>query len=202
MHDYRWQAWVDRPTGVAGSHETSLFHDKCMPTRHVVESFIGYPEWLASPRVSFGFLQARPCFDGGADVKLFGIWSVLRFGRHRLSRTERRIKTERWTEETVTIPMLGGFMVGHPARGSLLFSVMQSQTGVHKLETQIVHGYNPALCGRPPVSRIRASSYRCTQSLLHAYVMWRFHNRVASKAECESGRTSRLRGRHNPRRNR
>ncbi len=44
-----------------------------------------------------------------------------------------------------------------------------------RLETRVID-YKPALAGFPPVGRMRKSFYSSTQRLLHAYVMWRFHN--------------------------
>ncbi len=46
---------------------------------------------------------------------------------------------------------------------------------VLRLETRVID-YRPALAGFPPVGKMRKSLYTSTQRLLHAYVMWRFHN--------------------------
>jgi len=44
-----------------------------------------------------------------------------------------------------------------------------------QMETRVVD-YRPSIAGMPPIGNVRRFLYRHTQSYLHAYVMWKFHN--------------------------
>lgn len=47
-----------------------------------------------------------------------------------------------------------------------------------RIESSISDGYCPAISGGAPVNAIRKVAYLSSQSLVHAYVMWRFHGKV------------------------
>lgn len=51
----------------------------------------------------------------------------------------------------------------------------QNEDDVIQIETRVVD-YSPSIAGRPPIGNVRRFLYRHSQSYLHAYVMWRFHN--------------------------
>ena len=54
-----------------------------------------------------------------------------------------------------------------------------------RLESCICDGYHPAIAGAVPVNPIRKAAYLSSQSLIHAYVMWRFHGMVLTECETE-----------------
>lgn len=108
---------------------------------------------------------------------------------------------------TVKIPITGGLLAYYPALncsqkkkrsssrlqqhcGCLRFSLVKEQeqkkgakfneyvsSSTFSLVTEIADWYHPTISGPAPVSWIRKWTYRSTQSLFHAYVMWRFHHR-------------------------
>ena len=47
-----------------------------------------------------------------------------------------------------------------------------------RIESSICDGYCPAISGDAPVNPTRKVAYLSSQSLVHAYVMWRFHREV------------------------
>ena len=47
-----------------------------------------------------------------------------------------------------------------------------------RIESSICGGYCPAISGGAPVNALRKVAYLSSQSLVHAYVMWRFHGKV------------------------
>ena len=47
-----------------------------------------------------------------------------------------------------------------------------------RIESSTCDGYCPAISGDAPVNPIRKVAYLSSQSLVHAYVMWRFHRKV------------------------
>mmetsp|Transcript_6327 Transcript_6327/g.14286 ORF Transcript_6327/g.14286 Transcript_6327/m.14286 type:complete len:236 (+) Transcript_6327:771-1478(+) len=181
--DFRWKAWIDTKTGIAESWEKSSFRPAPVnlsrpKEREVCQRvFTEYPDWLAKPRVTFGLLRTKPIKDSTC-VSLFGRWNVLRFGKYRLSTITRR---GREVKTTILLPMVGGFMTlpHKDGCGVLEFSLVQRNDET-RMETKIAKGYRPALAGRAPVHPLRAFTYRRTQSLLHAYIMWRFHKHCYS----------------------
>eukprot|EP00978_Attheya_sp_CCMP212_P023949 scaffold74372_cov57-Attheya_sp.AAC.3 len=106
--------------------------------------------------------------------------------------------TAKITEYRVDIPVIGGLMAyskknPNMPRGSLRFSLEQectpnnttteNNTAAHdiRMVTSITNGYHPSISGPAPVGFVRYCTYKSTQSLVHAYVMWRFHKRCASE---------------------
>eukprot|EP00550_Attheya_septentrionalis_P002088 CAMPEP_0198291776 /NCGR_PEP_ID=MMETSP1449-20131203/9190_1 /TAXON_ID=420275 /ORGANISM="Attheya septentrionalis, Strain CCMP2084" /LENGTH=246 /DNA_ID=CAMNT_0043990457 /DNA_START=382 /DNA_END=1119 /DNA_ORIENTATION=- len=97
--------------------------------------------------------------------------------------------TAKITEYRVDIPVIGGVMAyskknPNMPRGSLRFSLekectpntttTQNNTAAHdiRMVTSITNGYHPSISGPAPVGFVRYSTYKSTQSLVHAYVMW------------------------------
>jgi hypothetical protein len=149
----------------------------------LVESIFGrYPSWLANWRVTFGCLRAIPVVERGESKDIvvrdavFGV-ALLSFGQSqfRVTKTNRNNK-----EYNMVIPIVGGLLAlssSKGRRGALSFSLFQrNDDSSLRLETSIVDGYRPAIAGAAPVKSFRAGFYRSTQSLFHAYIMWRFHH--------------------------
>lgn len=190
---FRWIASIDRTTGIAASRETSILPASCnlrrafdssrAPSKLVEDMFRQYPTWLAGWRVTFGCLRATPVNEEARHKQeipirdaLFGVTLLSFDGQGKLQR--RRVK--RQTEYNMVIPIVGGLMTLPTPKGScggLSFSLItNTDRDMLTLETSIVGGYRPTIVGPAPVSRFRASVYRSTQSLVHAYIMWRFHH--------------------------
>jgi hypothetical protein len=202
-------ALIDRGTGIATSCEISRVPLSCPLHRAIAaggeeaaklaeDLFGGYPSWLASWPVSWGCLRAIPI--PGETKKchktialrdpIFGK-TVLLFGPGCFSVRERRRHIgRRATEYTMTLPFVGGFLARPSPEGtygSLLFSLVSDKRdkgdSILVLDTAIAD-YRPALAGsKLPISRMRAGIYRSTQSLLHAYVMWKFHHYCYNASE-------------------
>ena len=106
--------------------------------------------------------------------------------------------TRKITEYRVDIPVIGGLLAYSKKNpkmpcGSLRFSFENECTPntttpntPHdiRMVTSITNGYHPSISGPAPVGFVRYCTYKSTQSLVHAYVMWRFHKRCASKGVC------------------
>mmetsp|Transcript_18995 Transcript_18995/g.31503 ORF Transcript_18995/g.31503 Transcript_18995/m.31503 type:complete len:201 (+) Transcript_18995:16-618(+) len=164
---YRWAASIDRSTGIAQSCESSRVPatSRLSQQPSVEDVFSLYPQWLSTFRISMGLLTTKKQADGSTSLqdRLFGL-HLLEFGKHKCT-----------DANTVLIPINGGILArSDDGRnyGGLSFSLRQEG---EIMETAIYHGYRPTIAGKAPVSCVRAWTYRSTQSLLHAYVMWRFH---------------------------
>jgi hypothetical protein len=147
--------------------------------------------WLCQGRITLGILKAEP-FSYGENQKgihmqdrIFGI-NVLSFGQPTTTSSlglhdrQRRNQSSSSKSITTIIPIVGGCMArrrkpGGSYSGSLTFVLEQSSLDTYRIETGITNDYRPSLAGPPPVSSVRGWFYQSTQSLLHAYVMWRFH---------------------------
>jgi hypothetical protein len=179
---FHWSASVDRKTGVAQSQEVSYpsrlrrckdrhgddSYDDTKMKRMMIQCFLDYPRWLCKGSVTLGLLRAVPCRaaangrnandDAVWDLQLTGIGtSMLALGK----------PTRR--SNVVQFPFQGGLLVAQN-QGCLRFAV--TDHGV--IETNVVD-YRPRLLSNPPVHALRAVVYQRTQTLVHAYVMWRFH---------------------------
>jgi hypothetical protein len=198
---FKWTASIDRATGIATSREISRVPLAC-PLHRAISSggeaaklakdlFGGYPSWLAVWPVSQGCLRAIPITGETKNYHktialrdpIFGK-TVLLFGPGRFSvRGRRRRVGPKTTEYTMTLPLVGGFLARlspEGTYGSLLFTLISEKRdngdSFFVLDTAIAD-YRPALAGSTlPISRVGAGIYRSSQSLLHAYVMWRFHH--------------------------
>jgi len=196
---FKWNASIDRSTGIATSRETSAAPYSCSLCRamnssrtpaKLVESVFGrYPSWLAGWRVTFGCLRAVPTMDEKNSIhatalrdSLCGV-TLLSFGQGRF-----HVRRKLQTEYRMVIPIVGGLMALPSSKGSygsLVFSLIRNDDGNDSLSlvTSIADDYRPAIAGSPPVSRLRAGLYRSSQSLFHAYIMWRFHHYCSHQSE-------------------
>jgi len=191
--NYSWKASVDRTTAKAYSLETSFVPPKSKLAKAVAhhddllglagQMFDNYPVWLCRFPTTLGFLKAVPSKGGGYHIKtrIFGV-TILSLGApyaHSL-----RLKS-RESESSVVLPITGGILalsgVEGKDRGALKFAIQSVSSAEQEgaLKTKIVtaiSGYRPALCGKQtPTSFLRTKFYLSTQSVLHSYVMWRFH---------------------------
>ena len=208
---FKWTASIDLATGIATSREVSRVPSSCSlhrtiasggeATKFIRDLFCGYPSWLATWPVSLGCLRAIPLAEA-MNMKqtvtalrdpVFGITFLL-FGPGRFSVRGRRRDGLRATEYTVTLPMAGGLLAKPSSPGTFgsLFFTLISNKGANGesffvIDTGIADGFFPALAGSTPISRTRAVIYRSSQSLLHAYIMWRFHHHCyhASKSKLD-----------------
>jgi hypothetical protein len=206
---YSWRAAVDRTLGRAFSRETSnlvpIGTEKDSRKINapnfdavVFRTLASYPSWLCRGSQSLGLLKAVKTSDGGCDVQTrWGSCSVLSFDRPRrhgqLHPLSSILPLFFSSDCTVELPISGGALAitGTPGgNGSLWFTIQKRNTsfkgslncGTFKTEIQ---SYRPSLCGKKiPTSALRSRLYLGTQSLVHGFVMWRFHTHVARQISC------------------
>ncbi len=161
------------------------FHSSRSREALVKDTFQRYPSWLAGWRVTFGCLRADLVRNKSREEQeiaikdaLFGV-TLLSFGQGKPSKRHQRRHCQ--IEYNYMLPIVGGFMTmtsPEDSCGALSFSLISTCRDDNEsfvLETS-VSGYRPKFAGPAPVSRLRAGIYRSTQSMVHAYVMWRFHH--------------------------
>jgi hypothetical protein len=185
---FSWQASLDAATGRARAKETSksAFKTTGSPreatrklqhfSRNLAAS---YPNWLVSGSVTFGILRAVSNPNDLSTVlkpRLVDL-NLLSFG-------DLRIKRATATGCEFELPITGGLLSlppkGKRDRGCLDFEVitdsMTDGTVIScHLRTTIAGNYCPWVAGDPPVPFVRKWTYLSSQSLVHAYVMWRYH---------------------------
>lgn len=199
QQNFHWDAGVDSNTGLASSTETSSFglqksNLKATPplSKHHVQSISQHivstwPTFICKPSVSLGLFCASKKSDD--DVMcihpiLFPSLRLLDFGRPKPGPQHKQHPNDvlcgSWE-----IPIRGGLLAlpsgynGQGYHGKLTFSIAEQRHAncngsMYQLTTHIVK-YSPTLAGPPPVQRIRKQVYLHSQSLVHAYVTWRFH---------------------------
>jgi len=187
---YSWKAQVGRE--VAESQETSLVppetcqrleceSDDVILDKFTSDFFTAYPKWLTRFPVTFGLFRSVSREDGSTDFCFLGI-PLLTFGQHSVQKLSMDLQGRdgspiRSSMCTVSLPIQGG-LLARKARGSLDFSVTMRRTKSKiercQISTEIVQ-YEPWLAGTPPIHPLRARFYLSTQSVAHAYVMWRLH---------------------------
>ena len=190
------RAFLDRATGIATSLETSnipshsklslwLTNEKSSTIANKI--FQVYPTWLCQGGITLGLLRAESyLYDRnkhGVRVhdRVFGI-NVITFGQPTTSSLQLKWQNNNSSTATtkLVLPIVGGCLARKPTNtgsgsGCLQFILQTSSVGVARIETGIAGNYFPTLVGRPPVIPIRAWVYRSTQSMVHSYIMWRFH---------------------------
>ena len=169
--------------------------------------FADYASWLARFSVTFGLFKAVPVAGGGFEfqTRLLSL-NLLTFGKPCATKLNLETKNQegkiiRSSQCTITIPIIGGAMTLIPVEekrswksqnaGALKCTLtarhapasLSSKDGQKKeqqtscsMVTRLVD-FRPRLAGGPPVNPFRAGMYLSTQSLVHAYVMWRLHRR-------------------------
>ena len=196
---YSWRASVDRSLGAAFSKETSNLLPLKRSKRRTVppskssnldvvafRTLASYPVWLCRASQSLGLLKAVQSPDGGCDVQTrWGKCSILSFhrpqGQGQLHLLSSVLPPFFAKDYTVDLPISGGAVaIADTPRGngSLRFSIFPGRPD-GAIVTQI-RGYRPSIVGRRrPASPLRSRLYLGTQSLLHGFVMWRFHHHIA-----------------------
>lgn len=197
---FSWRASVDRRSGICNSRETSLVSSTCslgeslgplnqkQKLKKLASLWSLYPTWLAKGSVTLGLLQAVSGSDGSVGVYFLGK-NVITFGR-----CQAFIVND---ELIASLPIEGGFMTtqhsrmfrnpskrGHPPRparshyGALSIRLKKNDEefkNYYQVSTTI-DGYRACLVGEGSPSSFRKWFYLSSQSMLHAYVMWRFHH--------------------------
>lgn len=206
---FRWTASVDVDKGLAFSKEVSIVSiekgNKQIQNRHndrfmqnvIIHTLESYPQWLCQASVTIGLLQAIPRVGGSYEIRTrcWGL-NVLTFDRpHRQWYSfdpfmTRRRRKRRWSADTVSLPILGGLMAatGPDPKGRLKFTVAHPKNHAngggtkHLIITTEIDRYRPMLLGKEG-GWTRAQVYRHTQSVVHAYVMWRFHHHILQQLQ-------------------
>jgi hypothetical protein len=170
----------------------------------MVHCFLEYPKWLCQGSVTLGLLNnAVPRAFSAAtssccsQVRLFGRNGpvLLEFGPPVMVVKQQQQGT---SVVVVQFPMMGGWMVAQPPHhnnnnnnsGCLQFAVTttnSNQTSHSRvIETNLID-YRPRLLlsggGCSGVTGFRSALYLKTQSLVHAYVMWRFHRYCKTRCQ-------------------
>lgn len=189
---FSWQASLDAVTGLARAKETSKaafkttgsFREATRKLRHVSYNLAAsYPNWLVSGSVTLGLLRAVSNPNDISTVlkpRLIDL-NLLSFG-------DLRIKRATATGCEFELPITGGVLSLPPKRkqqdrGCLNFEVITTDSMTDDgntaischLRTTIAGNYCPWVAGDPPVPFVRKWTYLSSQSLVHAYVMWRYH---------------------------
>ncbi|CAJ1955623.1 unnamed protein product [Cylindrotheca closterium] len=195
--NFRWKASIDPKTGIASSEETSKFQwkqnyetspESMRSVIRVSRQFIShYPQWLARPKVSFGLLTTktdsksnettlRPRFLPNLPLLTFGPMQVIGSPK------------KPWCQ--YKLPITGGLLaLGNAKRpkdmGCLFFETNTSRANLPDKDSwpelactctsEIAGAYRPWIAGGPSANFIRPWAYLSSQSMVHAYVMWRFH---------------------------
>jgi hypothetical protein len=188
--------------GQASSTETSTskwFHN--YPTKieskrsvqRVTHKLVSqYPKWLVRPKVTFGLLRATANETGDAiaiQPIIFDI-DLLIFGTvQTLCKKKNKYKLK--------LPIKGGILAltsvseqkgKQKDYGCLTFQTTLAedildtkkkprsrQKFICQFESEISGNYCPWVAGPAPVPTHRKWTYLSSQSIVHAYVMWRFH---------------------------
>ena len=203
--EFRWNADLNSATGLANSYESSSlprtnFNHDILST--LEEQFVAYPQFLGRRKVLLGLLVAKPGVQDAGNKPpttqicdaLFGV-NLLTFGEPKTSTFHEKIVDDSGNYIAnkgvlSSIPVLGGLLaccVGDEASatsskerlGELRFQLTQNAKHGLRIETRMVD-YRPSIAGMPPVDCLRKSLYSSSQRLMHAYVMWRFHNHCYS----------------------
>lgn len=183
---FQWEASLDRGTGIATSKEVSCVTIERQPagqddawgekSKHFVSS---WTDFLCKTSITFGILQAKhdPSV-GTSSLHPRGVptLKILTFGP--LTQRHKNV----WEIPIVPSWLARPDPIQPDYFGCLRFELKpvkvsrgnKPQVTTLTLESRIVD-YRPWLVGPPPVSRIRKHLYLNSQSRIHAYVTWRFH---------------------------
>ena len=189
---FTWRASVNRATGQAAAHEVSrlpatwsqalLSGGKRGGILAQTTPLLGhYPQWLCRGAVTLGLLHAVPAASGGTttvQTRVLGI-RLLTFGKPVGQRMAVQSANLRQEALIWKYPIVGGLLAAQPG-GHLILTLQCDTVGdaTAVLESHIVE-YRPRLIGtRTPANPVRVGLYLGTQSVVHAYVMWRFHGHV------------------------
>ncbi len=204
---FQWTASVDIHKGLAFSKEVSnapieTFHNRVQNRPNdrfmrniIIRTLESYPQWLCQASVTLGLLQAIPRIGRSYEIRTrLGGLHVLTFDRphrHEYSfDTLMMMMRRRSFVDTISLPMLGGFMAatGPGPKGRLKFTVVHLTNNANwrgpkrMIITTEIDRYRPMLLGKEG-GWTRAQVYRRTQSVVHAYVMWRFHHHILQQVQ-------------------
>jgi hypothetical protein len=178
--NFTWKARIDPQTGLASSIEESTAKvSRNVNVKRISEDFVAtWPDFICQGSVTLGLFEAkRQGTSSCISIRPRCIpINLLTFGMA-------RPRNQRANIFYGEIPIEGGVLALPTSKdnkkyGKLTFSVTkQEQQSSDKhyvfLKSKIVN-YRPWLVGRHP-SKVRQRLYLSTQSVLHAYITWRFH---------------------------
>mmetsp|Transcript_2372 Transcript_2372/g.6885 ORF Transcript_2372/g.6885 Transcript_2372/m.6885 type:complete len:289 (+) Transcript_2372:254-1120(+) len=190
-----YPAWLSKPSVSFGVLRTSTLSERSDVARN---------------RILVDRTQAQIGSPNGVSINdsLFGL-NLLCFGKPRVSilKSSTSVSGRRRSLQA-DFPVIGGLLDGKRdatvsssnntnEHGCIRFVVEQEKIRdrdekqrdrrcwrIVRIESCICDGYHPAIAGPGPVSPIRKAVYLSSQSLIHAYVMRRFHGMVL--AECDT----------------
>ena len=200
---FSWEASLNNELGTGSSIEKSSIHlekleaksfDTLIPELNELAYDLveGYPKWLTSFGVTLGLLTLVRENDGNTNdihLNLIGL-NLLTFGRVEQKESNSKLYT-------IELPVKGGLLSLPPIqtdgddRGCLRFeysldsSPSEGDGSVkYSFQSLIQGNYRPWIAGYPKISRLRKWMYLLSQSMVHAYVMFRFH-RLWRRSVCD-----------------
>jgi hypothetical protein len=188
---FRWVASLDPKSGKGSAIEQSNIQVLKKDNEHVLALEPGlknlfydlvknYPKFLSD--VSLGFLTSAKSNDGTASTIQLNV-----IGIDLLTFAEVQIKESKSNTYALELPVKGGLLSLPPIqsdgedRGCLRFECTIQQPS-NDVDSSVLHfqsliqgNYRPWIAGYPTIPRLRKWMYLLSQSLVHAYVMYRFH---------------------------
>lgn len=202
IRDFRWDASVNKRTGLAQSIETS--YSTPFASRNISfhitslkNAFENYPNFLGLNNIVPGVrVMYSNCDEKGSMLTRSYVRDVV-FGVKLLEFGTPKSTLQKSKGLQTYLPIMGGFLVQKPFEkregiqkkkkkkiknfGYLEFTATcendKNDPSNHTwmITTQIID-YPPRIAGPAPVCSIRKELYLKSQSILHAYVMRRFHS--------------------------
>lgn len=194
VRKFYWKAYINNTTGLAQSIESSfsfppVSQNILIQMSTLKRTFENYPQFLGFGHVVPGLrvMQSNPRDKASVSRTfirdpVFGT-KLLEFGKPRSRLRTRQLHT--------CIPIMDGSLVQKNEQaigdkkqksfGYLDFTASfenydSDPSKIMMMITTKIINYPPKIAGPAPVCLIRKAIYLKSQSLLHAYVMWRFHS--------------------------
>ena len=198
--NFKWEASINRDTGIASSCEVSIFPISTRIADNKVANMAdkiiaGYPKFLTRPSLTLGLLKVKHVSVDHTDLRTrICPWCLLTFGRPIDTQTLICKKLAREYSGVVIcsseIPIVNGLLAQSKGDGCLRFTLIRKAKCENShlvntlLITEIDGQYKPSIAGsRCPRSKVRCAIYCATQRMFHEYVMWRFHRLLRAELE-------------------
>ena len=194
--------------------DAPLFHEIVKTNQKILlmglskQLFTNYASWLCQGKVTLGLLRAVPSTTNGhtqLQDRFLG-WTLLEFGPPKgfqFSYTSTTMKNnppviEQTTTCQWSLPIMGGCLTvplasKTPANSKVCLTLKQTTLSNQQdnknphiqLQTELID-FRPRVVGAAiPSNPLRTGFYLGTQSIVHAFVMWRFHGACRSVYQTE-----------------
>ena len=197
---FKWRASVENTFGKATSKETSVLtwkrnystsKESIQSLKRVSKKWVeGYPQWL--PKVAWGLLRATTTTTTRSKQSTtttttiqprFWDCNLLSFGNLQVRKMNRR-------GCELELPIVSGLLaLGNKNQGCLKFYAVVEPNNkgsdndriTCRFQSKIGGNYCPWIAGGEGSPMAQKWMYLSTQSIVHAYIMWRFHKRWADR---------------------